>query len=125
MPPRPADWWRSTATVRCFCGDAIADPIAGLVAAVAALRALHHGTSALVDVALAGVAASFAGPPLAIPPDVGATPPAPPPLAPAAPSLGDHTTEVINELSDQSAGHRSAGGLGVRKRSAANAGHLA
>jgi hypothetical protein len=35
-----------------FCGDAIADPISGLAAAVAALECVLHGGGALVDVAL-------------------------------------------------------------------------
>jgi hypothetical protein len=42
-----------------FCGDALADPLAGLAAAATALEALVAGEPALVDVALAGVAAAF------------------------------------------------------------------
>jgi hypothetical protein len=42
-----------------FLGDALADPLAGLAAAATALEALVAGERALVDVALAGVAASF------------------------------------------------------------------
>jgi hypothetical protein len=41
-----------------FCADAIADPIGGMVAAEAALRALADGGGVLLDVALAGCAAS-------------------------------------------------------------------
>ena len=40
-----------------FCGDAIADPLAGLHAAVAALEAARSGTGALLDVSLRGVVA--------------------------------------------------------------------
>ncbi|HEX2485311.1 MAG TPA: CoA transferase [Myxococcota bacterium] len=43
-----------------FCGDAIADPLAGLHAAGAAARALRGGGGALVDVSLCGVAADAA-----------------------------------------------------------------
>ena len=43
-----------------FCGDAAADPLAGLTAAAAALEALAAGERVLVDVALSGVAASIA-----------------------------------------------------------------
>jgi crotonobetainyl-CoA:carnitine CoA-transferase CaiB-like acyl-CoA transferase len=39
-----------------FCGDAIADPLAGLHAAVAALATWQAGGGALLDVSLAGVA---------------------------------------------------------------------
>lgn len=41
-----------------FLGDAIADPLAGLAAAASALELLAAGERALVDVALAGVAAA-------------------------------------------------------------------
>ncbi len=44
-----------------FCGDAIADPASGLVAATAALAALATGGRWLIDVALTGVAA-YLGP---------------------------------------------------------------
>lgn len=43
-----------------FCGDAIADPLAGLHAAWAALGALRAGGGRLLDVSLAGVAAEAA-----------------------------------------------------------------
>lgn len=49
----------------CFCADAVADPLSGLAAAAAALEALRSGGRWLVDVALAGVSASFASPTLA------------------------------------------------------------
>ena len=53
----------------CFCADAAADPAAGLVAAAACLDALAVGGRWLVDVAMAGVAASLAGPTLGPDPD--------------------------------------------------------
>lgn len=43
-----------------FCGDAIADPIAGLIGAMAVLRCLGEGGGRLVDVSLAGAAAWIA-----------------------------------------------------------------
>jgi crotonobetainyl-CoA:carnitine CoA-transferase CaiB-like acyl-CoA transferase len=44
-----------------FCGDAIADPLAGLHAALAALAAWRAGDGVLIDVALCDVAAFAAG----------------------------------------------------------------
>jgi crotonobetainyl-CoA:carnitine CoA-transferase CaiB-like acyl-CoA transferase len=48
----------------CFCADAIADPITGLVAASAIRVALHSGQRWLLDIAMARVAADLAGPTL-------------------------------------------------------------
>jgi hypothetical protein len=45
----------------CFCVDAVADPLTGLVAADLGLAALERGARGLIDVPLAGVAARFAG----------------------------------------------------------------
>ena len=45
-----------------FVGDAVADPLAGLTAAVAVVDALEAGGRVLLDVALSWVAASVAGP---------------------------------------------------------------
>jgi CoA-transferase family III len=45
-----------------FCGDAIADPLSGLHAAVAALAAQAAGGGWLIDVAMAGVCADMARP---------------------------------------------------------------
>jgi len=46
-----------------FCGDAIADPLAGVHAAVSALEAWRAGEAVLLDVALRDVAAAAAGAP--------------------------------------------------------------
>jgi hypothetical protein len=43
-----------------FCGDAIADPITGLVGAVAVLGALARGGGQLIDLAMSGAAAAAA-----------------------------------------------------------------
>ena len=45
-----------------FCADAIADPVVGLVAALATVTALGRGGGYLVDVSLAGAAAFLARP---------------------------------------------------------------
>jgi hypothetical protein len=89
----------------CFCADAAADPAAGLVAATACLDALAAGGRWLVDVAMAGVAASLAGPTLAPGPDRpvdGPVDAVAPPRARAAiapgPALGAHTAEVLGGL---------------------------
>jgi CoA-transferase family III len=89
----------------CFCADAAADPAAGLVAAAACLDALAVGGRWLVDVAMAGVAASLAGPTLGPDPNRPVDGPADkvaPPRARAAiapgPALGAHTAEVLNGL---------------------------
>jgi len=49
-----------------FCGDAIADPIAGLFGALGAASSLERGGGVLVDVSLAG-AAAWAAEPVAVP----------------------------------------------------------
>jgi hypothetical protein len=45
-----------------FCGDAIADPITGLVAALAVLRSLDRGGGQLIDISLSGVSSWASGP---------------------------------------------------------------
>jgi crotonobetainyl-CoA:carnitine CoA-transferase CaiB-like acyl-CoA transferase len=45
----------------CFCADAIADPVAGLHAAVAALAVMRRGRGCLVDVSMAAVARAARG----------------------------------------------------------------
>jgi hypothetical protein len=45
----------------CFCADAIADPIAGLHAAVIALAVMRRGGGCLVDVSMSGVARAARG----------------------------------------------------------------
>ena len=50
----------------CFCGDAIADPLAGLASTVAVLEALRRGDRWMIEVSMADVAAGLAGPPLSV-----------------------------------------------------------
>ncbi|RIK93426.1 MAG: CoA transferase [Proteobacteria bacterium] len=81
-----------------FCGDAIADPMAGLAAAAAALEAWQDGRSALFDVALCDAL----GPPVAIPEEVGrglfAAPPRARTPAGRARPLGADTAAVLRDL---------------------------
>jgi hypothetical protein len=72
-----------------FCGDAIADPLAGLEAASAVTESLGRGGGELIEVSMAAVAATYA----ALPTGPSQSPhPAPPPQAPppgtSAPELG-------------------------------------
>lgn len=58
-----------------FCGDAIADPLAGVVSAGAVLDALAAPERRVIDVSLSAVAAAFAGPTRPVPAGVEAAPP--------------------------------------------------
>ena len=89
----------------CFCADAAADPAAGLAAAAACLDALATGGRWMLDVALAGVAASLAGPTLVAGGDSptgglihGVAAPRARPVALRGPELGVHTAEVLDGL---------------------------
>lgn len=81
----------------CFLADAIADPLAGLVAAAATVDALASGRRWLLDVALAGVAAGAAGEPLD-PGTVVAAPPRARPVRRRARPLGADTEAVLAAL---------------------------
>ncbi len=89
----------------CFVADAIADPLAGMAAAVAAVEAIDRGGGWLLDVALARVAAHVAGPHAeaarvrwtAGRPEE-ATRLGHPPAVPRAPALGEHTDAVLTRL---------------------------
>jgi hypothetical protein len=81
----------------CFLADAVADPLAGLVAAAAVTEALDAGGHWLIDAAMAPLAASVVGPPV----DVAGQVPLPPRARPAnrpAPALGADTTVVMRDL---------------------------
>lgn len=81
-----------------FCGDAIADPLTGLVAAARGLEALREGGRWLLDISLAGVGASFAGPTLEVPHDLRPAPPSARRPLRTAPALGADTGNVLAEL---------------------------
>ena len=44
-----------------FCGDAIADPLTGLHAALAVAESLRRGGGELIEMSMAAVAATYAG----------------------------------------------------------------
>jgi hypothetical protein len=80
-----------------FVGDAIADPLTGLEAALAVLDALGRGGGEIVEVSLAEVAASYAALPLAAAQSVDAPSRVPkPPRQPAADLGADN--ERVREL---------------------------
>ncbi|WP_353620045.1 CoA transferase [Mycolicibacterium sp. ELW1] len=72
-----------------FCGDAIADPLTGLEAALAVARSLQRGGGETIDVAMAAVAATYAGLPTgsSVSANQAARPQAPP-LSASASALG-------------------------------------
>ena len=82
-----------------FCGDAIADPLTGMLGALAVLECLRQGSGCVLDVAMAGVAAECARLP---PPGAEWSGPVAPPRArePAgiAPALGADTDAIVTEL---------------------------
>jgi crotonobetainyl-CoA:carnitine CoA-transferase CaiB-like acyl-CoA transferase len=85
----------------CFCGDAIADPITGLHAAVAGLSAWAKGGARLVDISLQGVAAHVRHFPTPEAPAEAAGLVRPPRARPSqgrAPALGTDTRRVLTEL---------------------------
>ncbi|MCW2830555.1 MAG: hypothetical protein JWP31_1247, partial [Aeromicrobium sp.] len=79
-----------------FCGDAIADPLAGVTAAAAVASALASPHAWLLDVSMHDVCRVVAGLPA---PPVGGTAVEPerPDVTGRAPSLGAHTDEVVHE----------------------------
>lgn len=78
-----------------FCVDAIADPLTGLHAALSVTESLARGGGEVLDVAMAGIAATYAQLPTG-PTDGGrpALPPRPPPPSPPAAALGEHDARV-------------------------------
>ncbi len=82
----------------CFVADAVADPLAGLVAAAAVLEALSAGGRWLIDAAMAPMAASAAGPALVDVRGASARPPRARPAVRRAHALGADTASVLGEL---------------------------
>jgi hypothetical protein len=81
----------------CFLADAVADPLAGLVAAAVVLEAWSSGGRWLLDVGLAPLAASVAGSPLEVA-GLETRLPRVRPVGGAAPALGADTVSVLSEL---------------------------
>ncbi|BBY27421.1 CoA transferase [Mycolicibacterium sediminis] len=84
-----------------FCGDAIADPLTGLHAALAVVEALHRGGGEEVRVAMADVAATYAALPLTDGTGPVLAPVAPRPTPPAAALDADHA-RVVRLLDERS-----------------------
>jgi crotonobetainyl-CoA:carnitine CoA-transferase CaiB-like acyl-CoA transferase len=82
----------------CFCADAIADPLTGLTAALAALDALDTGRRVLLDIAMARVAGHFAGPTLPVTGDLRPSAPVARPVVQRGPELGEHNDIVLGPL---------------------------
>jgi len=81
----------------CFLGDAVADPLCGLVAAASVLEALSCGGRWLLSAAMAPMAAAVAGPALRVRGLV-AQPPRARPVVGLAPPLGSDTAAVLRRL---------------------------
>lgn len=88
--------WRHD--VPLFCADAIADPLTGLTAADACLRALAEGGRWLLDVSMSAVSSSFAGPTLPVPRALAVAQPRARPVGGHAPAFGADTARVIAEF---------------------------
>jgi len=80
------------------CGDALADPLSGAVAALGAFAAARTGGACILDVAMIDVAAWAAGAAVEPGPSVPAEPPRSRPLTKTAPPLGRDTRRVLSEL---------------------------
>ncbi|ORW25280.1 CoA transferase [Mycobacterium palustre] len=85
-----------------FCGDAIADPLTGLEAALEVAQSLGRGGGELIHASMAAVAATYA----ALPTEASQAPhPAPPPRPPApstpAPALGADNDAVRRLVSER------------------------
>lgn len=87
-----------------FCADAVADPLAGLVAATATLRALAIGGAWLLDVDMHNVAAWFAGPTLPVTDRPPAAAPRARPRAGRGPVLGADTDDVLRVVEERLGG---------------------
>lgn len=85
-----------------FCGDAIADPLTGLEAALAVLESLGRGGGELIGVCMAAVAATYAALPTvaSVAPHPAPPPQAPPPSPPAA-ALGADNDAVRRLVSER------------------------
>lgn len=81
-----------------FCGDAVADPATGLVAAAALVDLMRAGGRWTADVAMADVAAHLAGPTLPVPAGVDAAEPWSRRRTGSGPALGQHTDEILSSL---------------------------
>jgi CoA-transferase family III len=84
--------------VPLFCADAVADPLTGLTAADACLRALASGGRWLLDVSMAAASAALSGSTIAVPDGLNVVQPHARPVEAHAPALGADTSHVLTEL---------------------------
>jgi hypothetical protein len=85
-----------------FCGDAVADPLTGLQAALTVVEALARGGGELIDVAMAAVAATYAAlPEIASESRCAAPPPHPPVAAFPAAELGADNAAVERLIAER------------------------
>ncbi|MGV0836772.1 CoA transferase [Mycolicibacterium thermoresistibile] len=89
----------TTADGPMFCGDAIADPLTGLHAALATVESLQRGGGELIEISMAATAAGYAALPPVTAPTARFRPPAP---VPAAAPLGADNTAVDHIISERS-----------------------
>jgi crotonobetainyl-CoA:carnitine CoA-transferase CaiB-like acyl-CoA transferase len=95
---------RKSSGSNVFCGDAIADPLTGLHAALLAWVAWTQGGGVLLDVSLYGVlahciaAGGATGQPAPLPGRAEVLPPRARPASGSAAALGSHTSEVLLEF---------------------------
>jgi hypothetical protein len=85
--------WRND--VPLFCADAIADPLTGLAAADACLRALAEGGRWLLNVSMSAVSSTFSGPTLPVPRDLAVAPPRARPVETTSSPFGADTARVL------------------------------
>ncbi len=88
--------WRDT--VPLFCADAVADPLAGLTAADACLRALASGGRWLLDVSMSAVSAALSGPTLPASRGLTVAHPQARQVKATAAALGVDTVHVLSDL---------------------------
>ena len=88
--------WRDQ--IPLFCADAVADPLTGLTAAEASLRALEAGGRWFLDVSMSAVSAELSGPTLPAPQDLPVAHPRARQVDAAAPDMGIDTSRVLSEL---------------------------
>lgn len=93
----------SAAGTPVFCGDAIADPLTGLAAALAVVESVRRGGGELIDVSMAAVAATYAALPLTPADTTGpVSPPQPVPPGPPASDLGADNARVDELICERS-----------------------
>jgi hypothetical protein len=88
--------WRDG--IPLFCADAAADPLTGLAAADACVRALAEGGRWFLDLSMSAVSAEVAGPNLPVPQKLAVAQPHARPVQVPAPAFGADTSSVLSEF---------------------------